>query len=470
MFAQLAPQPCRTPTADAETLIQVFGVVIHHGLADARLRLRIDLSGSELPHCTVIEIKLLCEFSIRSSCLQEEFPHLLPPLLSSLSVRFLDQEFALAPGSDPCSCGLGIGRPTGPLRMREQAMVRSQGMSQGFAQVTQQVPTISYLNGLRSRPACGFGIDPAAVAADDLGTRMSSKPGSYGVGVAIGKQVDHPARLQVAQDRSIAMPLAPGPVVDAEHPWSLHWKPRAARMKLPQQSRPAGQQAKTLSKLGSSSTTQGKREPTQSFARPTTSSSIASRCTRQRFRKDLAPAPRLHAEEPSRTETDDDRQTVPGQICQASNVSAMNSSRRCSTRGTCGADTARLQPHLDRAEHAAEADQLDFRNSRDQRSWAHRQGAKVARATSVLRSNRQSAKNHQMCARTVEMSCSRSLELSGSRDGMDTDERARSEADRSSKQNWPISSDVGHPVTAVLDHRALCFGMLGFSVPDRIAP
>ena len=139
-------------------------------------------------------------------------------------------------------------------------------MSQRFAQVTQQVPTIGNLNGLRSSPACGFGVDPATVAADDLGTGMLSQPGSYGVGVAIGKQVDHPAALQVAQDRSIAMSLAPSPVVDAEHAWHLHWRQEAAVMKLTQQRRPARQQAKTLSLPRPGSATQGKREPTQCFA------------------------------------------------------------------------------------------------------------------------------------------------------------------------------------------------------------
>ena len=63
--------------------------------------------------------------------------------------------------------------------------------------------------------------------------------------------------------------------------------------------------------------------------------------------------------------------------------------------------TARLQPHLDGSEHAAEADQLNFSNSRDQRSWAHRQGAKIARATSVLRFSMPAGKSHQMCARTI---------------------------------------------------------------------
>lgn len=83
-----------------------------------------------------------------NSCFQEEFPYLFPSLLSSLSVRFLDQELALAPGSDGKRNGCRFLRPAGPDCMCEQAMVQSKCMSQRFAQVAQQVPTIANLNGL----------------------------------------------------------------------------------------------------------------------------------------------------------------------------------------------------------------------------------------------------------------------------------------------------------------------------------
>ena len=47
---------------------------------------------------------------------------------------------------------------------------------QGFAQVAEQVPAVRDLHSLRSRSACSFGVDAAAVAADDLGPRMLPEP------------------------------------------------------------------------------------------------------------------------------------------------------------------------------------------------------------------------------------------------------------------------------------------------------
>ncbi len=81
-------------------------------------------------------------------------------------------------------------------------------MSRRFAQVAQQVPTIGNLNGLRSSAAGGFGVDATAVAADDLGTGMLWQPRSYCVGVAIGKQVDYPAGLQVTGSFHTDVPCA----------------------------------------------------------------------------------------------------------------------------------------------------------------------------------------------------------------------------------------------------------------------
>ena len=214
----------------------------------------------------MIDVELIREVSIGSACLVEEFTYLLPPLLPSLSVRLLYQKLALAPGSDWRRCWLGIVRWVSSACMREQPVMRCKRVPQRFAQVTQKVPTIGNLNGLRSSPPCSFGVDPTTVATDDLGTWMSSQPRSYGVGVAIRKQVNHPASLEVTQDRSIAMALAPCPVVDPEYAWGLNQRLTVAVMKLTQQRRPAGQQAKTLPKPRPGSTAQGKRQPAQCFA------------------------------------------------------------------------------------------------------------------------------------------------------------------------------------------------------------
>ena len=71
---------------------------------------------------------------------------------------------------------------------------------------------------------------------------------------------------------------------------------------------------------------------------------------------------------------------------------------------TWNAGATGFQPHLDHPGDMAKADQLNFRNVRDQRSLAHRRGTEIARATSVLRLNAVAGKNHQMCARTYFLS------------------------------------------------------------------
>ena len=71
-------------------------------------------------------------------------------------------------------------------------------------------------------------------------------------------------------------------------------------------------------------------------------------------------------------------------------------------------------------------------------------GAEAARATSVLRSNTPAGKNHQMCARTIEMSYPRPIEMSDSaskpraweaRVGLGDDERTRSATDRGADES-----------------------------------
>ena len=200
----------------------------------------------------MIDVELICEISIRGACLEEELSHLLPALIPPLPVGLLNQEFALTPGSDGNWSVRRFIRSAGSDCMGEQTMVRSKGMPQDFAQVAQQVPAISDLYGSGSGPACGFSIDPTAVAADDLTAGMPPQPRSYSVGVAVGKQVDHSAGLQIAQDGSIAMSLAPCPVVNREHTRSLNRRREPMMMKLAQQRRPARQQTQTLSKASTS--------------------------------------------------------------------------------------------------------------------------------------------------------------------------------------------------------------------------
>jgi hypothetical protein len=84
---------------------------------------------------------------------------------------------------------------------------------------------------------------------------MCPKPLFRALGATVRQQIDHLAVFQVAEDRSIAMPLsnprsndrflgtpdlAPSPIIDPQHPRHLgliHYRPVT---QLPQQSRAVG--------------------------------------------------------------------------------------------------------------------------------------------------------------------------------------------------------------------------------------
>ena len=123
------------------------------------------------------------------------------------------------------------------------------------------MPPVSDLNGLRNRPACGFGVDATAVSADDLGARMLSQPPGYRFGFTIRQQVDDPALFQIAQDRTVAVTLPPGPVIDPKHAWRCHWCSSGSMMELTQQGRSTGQQPEPGCQPFSGPTTYSKREP-----------------------------------------------------------------------------------------------------------------------------------------------------------------------------------------------------------------
>ena len=96
-------------------------------------------------------------------------------------------------------------------------MMRPQSLYQSLAHVPKQMPTVGDLHGLRRGFGGRFGIQGGAIAADDLRTGMFAKPLFRALGATVRQQIDHLAAFQVAKDRSIAMPLAPRPVIDTQN-------------------------------------------------------------------------------------------------------------------------------------------------------------------------------------------------------------------------------------------------------------
>ena len=95
--------------------------------------------------------------------------------------------------------------------------VAGDGALDGFGQVVPQVPPVGDLDGQRRAFGCAFCIASAAVAADDLDTRVGVQPGAEGFGRAFGEHVHWPAGLDVHQDRAVDVPLAQREIIHTQH-------------------------------------------------------------------------------------------------------------------------------------------------------------------------------------------------------------------------------------------------------------
>lgn len=104
-----------------------------------------------------------------------------------------------------CSDRLPNGRHT-PLHGRQESR----------ACVLEQMPAIGDLHRLRQGARDGAPIAAVAVTGDDFNSRPGAQPRLHRRRLTVWKEIDHPPPLKIADQRSVALSLAPGPVVDAD--------------------------------------------------------------------------------------------------------------------------------------------------------------------------------------------------------------------------------------------------------------
>lgn len=88
---------------------------------------------------------------------------------------------------------------------------------QGLAQVAQQVPSIEDMHRLGRALLDALGIHLGPIAGDDLDPGMAPQPVGDRLGVAIGQEVRDGSSFQVDDDRAVAQPAPPRPLVDGDH-------------------------------------------------------------------------------------------------------------------------------------------------------------------------------------------------------------------------------------------------------------
>ena len=77
--------------------------------------------------------------------------------------------------------------------------------------------SVSNLDGVGGSPTASCRIKTTPVSRNDLHSWMSLKPVGEALGGSIREKIDDCMVLQIHQDRAVALTLAPGPVVDADH-------------------------------------------------------------------------------------------------------------------------------------------------------------------------------------------------------------------------------------------------------------
>ncbi len=89
--------------------------------------------------------------------------------------------------------------------------------TQGLAAVAQQMPAIGGLLGVGRSTGRPVGVGAGPVAHHDGHAGVGRQPRRQRVGGAVRQQVDDAPAFEVAQDRAVAVALAPCPVVHPEH-------------------------------------------------------------------------------------------------------------------------------------------------------------------------------------------------------------------------------------------------------------
>ena len=119
------------------------------------------------------------------------------------------------------------------LGLKRGALAVEEGLD-GFTQVFDEMEPIHDLHGLRCPTAYALGVEGTAVPTDHGDRGMLREPSGHALRRALGQEVKHPMILEIDEDRPIALPASPRPLIDPKHLWG-GGVGRRSRLHQPQQ-------------------------------------------------------------------------------------------------------------------------------------------------------------------------------------------------------------------------------------------
>ena len=89
----------------------------------------------------------------------------------------------------------------------------------GLAQVLDEMETVCDLQGLRCTLTCGLRISATTIPTDDFNLRVLPQPARTAFNAPIRKNINYGLPLEIDDDGSVSLRLAPAPIVDANDRW-----------------------------------------------------------------------------------------------------------------------------------------------------------------------------------------------------------------------------------------------------------
>ncbi len=106
---------------------------------------------------------------------------------------------------------------SGTQELVNRWVASANGLVNRFVKVLAEMEAISSLHGLWSADASGFRVLSSSVTADDLDGRITLEPSCRRRSVSVRKDIEPTVPFQVTDDRPIASPTTPGPVIETDH-------------------------------------------------------------------------------------------------------------------------------------------------------------------------------------------------------------------------------------------------------------
>ena len=225
-------------------------------------------------------------------------------------------------------------------------LVPSGSGTKRLAKIMQKVPSVSNLHGLRRAAAGTFGIETGAVTGHDLNAGMALQPFCDRVRVSIRQKINNAIALQIADDRPVSLPAAPGPIVDADDPRRRE-RFGLDRVDHPQQGVATHRHRQIAGQSRTRFTARGQTDCQLALAEPQRSPGVHARFG-QPLNEDALRTGRVIAAKSPGMKVDAYDPPMPRQIRQLPDVTTVHTARASMTAGTARVSRDRFH-HKDNA-------------------------------------------------------------------------------------------------------------------------